>query len=99
MQVNKRAPEILEEAATTYRQRNEVYGDNYLKFGKIMDIMFPDTIYVDGADGWNRMGVFVQCLSKLTRYAENMGKGGHYDSALDLSVYAAMLAELTKEEK
>jgi hypothetical protein len=59
--------------------------------------MFPDTEIT--VDGFNRLGVFVQCLSKLTRYAENMNTGGHYDSALDLSVYAAMLAELTKEEK
>jgi hypothetical protein len=94
--MNKRAPEILEEAAATYRQRNAVYGDNYLKFGRIMKEMFSDTEIT--VDGFNRLGVFVQCLSKLTRYAENMEKGGHYDSALDLSVYAAMLAELTKEE-
>jgi hypothetical protein len=95
--MNKRAPEILEEAAATYRERNAVYGDNYLKFGRIMKEMFSDTEIT--VDGFNRLGVFVQCLSKLTRYAENMEKGGHYDSALDLSVYAAMLAELTKEEK
>jgi hypothetical protein len=95
--MNKRAPDILEEAADTYRQRNALYGDNYLRFGRIMKEMFPDTEIT--VDGFNRLGVFVQCLSKLTRYAENMNTGGHYDSALDLSVYAAMLAELTKEEK
>jgi hypothetical protein len=95
--MNKRAPEILEEAAKTYRERNALYGDNYLKFGRIMKEMFSDTEIT--VDGFNRLGVFVQCLSKLTRYAENMDKGGHFDSALDLSVYAAMLAELTKEEK
>lgn len=95
--MNKRAPEILEDAAKTYRERNALYGDNYLKFGRIMKEMFSDTEIT--VDGFNRLGVFVQCLSKLTRYAENMDKGGHYDSALDLSVYAAMLAELTKEEK
>ena len=95
--MNKRAPEILEDAAKTYRERNALYGDNYLKFGRIMKEMFSDTEIT--VDGFNRLGVFVQCLSKLTRYAENMNTGGHYDSALDLSVYAAMLAELTKEEK
>lgn len=95
--MNKRAPDILEEAADTYRQRNAVYGDNYLRFGRIMYEMFPDTELTP--DAFNRLGVFVQCLSKLTRYAENMKNGGHYDSALDLSVYAAMLAELTEEEK
>lgn len=95
--MSKRAPDILEEAAATYRQRNAVYGDNYLRFGNIMKEMFPDTEV--SAQGFNRLGVFVQCLSKLTRYAQNMDKGGHYDSALDLSVYAAMLAELTEEEK
>jgi hypothetical protein len=31
------------------------------------------------------------------RYGENLNKGGHQDSAHDLSVYAAMLEELTDD--
>lgn len=98
MQANKRAPEILEEGAATYRQRNAIYGDNYLKFGHVMAAMFPEGLVMRGADEFNKLGVFIQVLSKVTRYAEQLEKGGHYDSALDLCVYAAMLAELTKEQ-
>ena len=47
-------------------------------------------------DGFNRLGVFVQCISKVARYASSLPKGGHLDSAHDLMVYAAMLEEVTK---
>ena len=96
----KRAPEILEEGAATYRQRNAIYGDNYLKFGNVMAAMFPEGLAIYGKDEFNKLGVFIQVVSKVTRYAEQLGVGkhGHYDSALDLCVYAAMLAELTKEK-
>ena len=91
-----RAPEFLEEAAATYRQRSEVYGDTYLKFGPVMDALFPKGMVMVTADDFQRLGVFVQCVSKLARYAENITTGGHADSALDLITYAAMLRELTK---
>jgi hypothetical protein len=48
-----------------------------------------------GAD-WNRLGLFVQCVTKLTRYAQSLERGGHVDSAHDLSVYAAMLQSVTR---
>jgi hypothetical protein len=35
-------------------------------------------------------------LTKLQRYAESLGTGGHADSAHDAAVYSAMLEELTK---
>ena len=92
-----RAPDILELGAQTYRERNAVYGDNYLNFGKVMEAIFPEGMQVDGVEDFNRLGVFIQVISKITRYSEQLNKGGHYDSALDLCVYAAMLAELTKE--
>lgn len=92
------APELLEAAAATYRERNAVYGDNYKYFGIAMCGLFPQGVTLRTADDFNRMGVLVQCLSKLSRYAQNLERGGHIDSALDLTTYAAMLNELTARD-
>jgi|SRR5690606_25528748 len=93
------APEILRKGADTYEERNSLYGDSYKVYGAVMKAMFPDGLpdFATVAD-FNRLGVFSMIVSKIMRYASNIGNGGHFDSALDLSVYAAMLAELTEEE-
>lgn len=94
---NMNAADILDSAAQTYRERNKLYGDNYKHFGFAAAALFPDGLLVTSPEEWNRLGIFVQCLSKLSRVAGNLHAGGHLDSAHDLSVYAAMLQELTEE--
>lgn len=91
------AADNLERGAATYRERNALYGDNYKHFGMVMAGMFPEGLTLETPEDWNRLGVFVQAASKMTRYAQNFTRGGHADSAHDLSVYAAMLEELTDE--
>lgn len=90
---------MLEEAAETYRQRREMYGDNYKRFGRIMVELFPNGIELENIADHNRFGIFVQMVYKFTRYSENFLNGGHDDSLLDLSVYATMLRELDAESK
>lgn len=98
IETNRRAPDNLEAGAATFRERNATYGDNYLSFGVMMEGMFPDGLHIEAGDiaAFNRLGIFVQCASKLSRYAQNLSKGGHADSAHDLMVYAAMLEEVTQ---
>lgn len=93
-----RAPDLLAAGAETFRQRNAIYGDNYLSFGKTFSTLFPDGLQIGAGDedGFNRLGIFVQCISKMSRYAANFHAGGHEDSAHDSMVYSAMLQELTK---
>lgn len=93
----KTVPELLREAAQTYEQRNKIYGNNYKEFGNVMKAIFPKGLAIITVEEWNRLGIYVQLVSKLTRYAANFEKGGHADSAHDSSVYAAMLEELTKK--
>jgi len=93
----KTVPEMLREAAQTYEERNALYGDNYKRFGPIMTALFPDGLTLKGPDDFNRIGIFVQMMAKMTRYGAQWSKGGHDDSALDLSVYANMLRELDSE--
>lgn len=94
-----RAPAaMLQQSAETFKQRSEVYGDNYKRFGKVMEALFDDKqINILMPEEWNRFGILVQIVSKLTRYCENFTKGGHDDSLNDISVYAAMLRSLDKE--
>ena len=93
----KTVPEMLRDAAKIYEERNKMYGDNYKQFGRIMNAMFPRGILLHTPDEHNRFGIFVQMLSKMTRYSENFKKGGHKDSLDDLAVYTMMLQELDAE--
>lgn len=92
-------PDMLRQSAQTYEERNQLYGDNYKRFGPVMALLFPKGIELMSDDDHNRFGVFVQIVSKLTRYAENFRVGGHDDSLLDMTVYATMLRELDMESK
>lgn len=95
----ERAPDLLAAAAETFRERNALYGDNYLLFGEVMAAFFPQGLPpLRSIEDFNRLGIFVQCAHKLSRYAAQFGNGGHQDSAHDLVVYAAMLEEVTQNE-
>jgi hypothetical protein len=95
--MKKSVPTILTEAAKTYEERNKIYGDTYKNFGGAMAAAFPNGLVVKTADDWNRIGLLVQIMGKVTRYAAQFENGGHLDSAHDACVYAAMLEELTVE--
>lgn len=95
----KAVPEMLREAAATYEERNKLYGDNYKTFGVVMASMFPLGVSLGSVDEFNRFGLLVQVVAKLTRYAHNFERGGHDDSLLDLAVYSQMLRELDEEAR
>lgn len=90
----KTVPEMLREAAATYEERNKLYRDNYLHFGIVMRGFFHRSVTLETVEDFNRMGVLVQVVSKISRYCENFEKGGHDDSLLDMAVYSQMLREL-----
>jgi len=92
-------PEELLKKAEIYKQRNKIYGDNYKRFGPILKLLFPDGIELKTNDDFNRFGILVQVLAKVTRYCQNFEKGGHDDSLDDLAVYSMMLKELDSEFK
>lgn len=89
----------LRKAADIYDERNALYGDNYKRFGHIMVVLFPDGITLKTPDDWNRFGVYVQKMAKVTRYAAQWNNGGHEDSLDDDAVYSQMLQELDWEIK
>jgi hypothetical protein len=95
----KNVPEMLRESAQTYEDRNKLYGDNYKRFGSMMNALFPKGLTITTPESWNQIGILVQIVSKISRYCENFAKGGHDDSLLDMAVYATMLRELDAFEK
>lgn len=97
----KTANKFMEEGASTFAERGKVYGNNYLAFGQVMLALFPAGMKVETEKDWNRLGIFVQIMSKITRYCENWENGGHPDSIHDAMVYAAMMSsvdELTDDD-
>jgi len=90
----KRADEILSAAADLFASRGKVYGENYLVFGQVMVSLFPDGLVLSDEKSWDRIGIFVQIMAKLTRYCNNWGEGGHQDSIRDTVVYSAMMESI-----
>lgn len=87
-------PEALAKLALLYKQRNELYGDNYKNFGKLMVAFFPKGVQLLTEEDHSRFALFVHLATKMSRYAEMFSKGGHADSLDDITVYSQMLREL-----
>lgn len=97
--MTKTVPEMLRQAAGVYEERNALYKDNYKRFGHVMAALFPEGFSLRTADEWNRLGLMVQSVAKLTRAGAQWNDGGHDDSLLDLSVYAQMWREVEAEAR
>lgn len=97
--LEKHPARLLAAAAMTFEQRSKVYGDNYIRFPHALLALFPNHTIpeISNAADASRLQLLIQILNKLTRYAENLTKGGHKDSAHDIIVYAAMLESETNE--
>lgn len=89
----KTVPEALADLGKLYRERNVLYKDNYLQFGHMMVALFPNGVKLSTPEDHNRFALFVHIATKLTRYANQIGSGGHIDSLDDITVYAQMLQE------
>lgn len=88
--------DVLAEAARLFESRNAIYGDGYLRFGAIAASLFPNGVTVSSAHDWTRLHLVMLEIIKMARYAECFNDGGHEDSPLDLSVYAAMLLSIDR---
>ena len=82
----------LIDSAALFKERNEQYGDNYLTMGDVLFNVFPQKLEVRTSGEMQRLFTIVMLTMKLTRYAQNINKGGHQDSLDDMAVYALMAA-------
>ena len=81
-------PEILEGMAATFRERNEVYKDNYKVCADVMAALFPEGVPPDIAHSYE-FGLMYMVIGKLTRFVASDLK--HADSAHDMAIYAALI--------
>jgi len=88
-----KADDRLIKLGDLFKQRNALYGDNYLRFGKVFKTLFPEPLVLESEDDFGRFALFVQIVHKVTRYAQQAAVG-HEDSLDDMAVYAQMLAEV-----
>ena len=93
----KTVPEMLASLGDLYKKRNKLFRNNYKHFGKVMLGMFPNGLTLKTEADFNRLGIFVQLASKMTRYGQQFADGGHTDSLDDIAVYAQMLQEFDRE--
>ena len=84
--------QILKDMAKMFKERQKVYGDNWLMIGHVLEQMFPNGLVLNTADDFNRFHLFLMAQVKLTRLANT--KINHQDSARDAGVYSAMLESL-----
>ena len=90
---------IIEKAIKTHKDRDEEYGKSYVKFGKIIDSIFPDGLTIKGWKQWAKFGLFFMTVSKISRNAESFlaHKKFHIDSTHDAGVYSFLLEEVETE--
>ena len=88
----------MEGMAATFRERNKVYGNNYLNVGNVMNALFPAGVQLSNEEDFALWHLFELIVVKLTRFANS--NLTHQDSIHDVGVYAAMIESIvmTKEE-
>lgn len=88
---------ILEEMAATFKERGAIYGDNWKRIGKVMFELFGgEPFNPKTPEDYLRLNLLELIVMKVTRLAAT--DIAHYDSALDIGVYSAMLASLIKPD-
>jgi hypothetical protein len=93
------AADKLEAMAATFRERNAVYGDNFVRLGNAMHALFPNGLTIASPEDWTRLYFFTLQIVKASRYATNFTKGGHADSVHDAAVYAALLEAFDEQQR
>lgn len=90
-------PEMFEEMAQTFRDRNKVYGDNWRMVGRLMAVMFPEGVTLRTHADYDVWHLFELQIVKLSRFA--ISKLTHQDSIHDMTVYGAMISAILKERE
>lgn len=90
----KTVEEILLDGADTYRKRHKIYGDNYKKTTKILQVLWPNGAPKETVET-DEFNLFMLVLIKLSRFANS--NLTHEDSIHDCMVYCAMIGSSLNE--
>ncbi len=100
---SSRVAEILHEMAELYDFKHKKYGNNYKEFEDVMIGLLPGESYSSFQGQWNRLGVFTNIITKISRFSKHFKQNGDQDVKVeclkDLIVYSAMLLELEEPQK
>lgn len=95
LKAKREVADILNEMACTFRERNEVYQDNYKRVPELVKVLFPCGVPPSllTTDHWH---LFELKLVKLTRFAAS--NLTHIDSIHDDAIYSAMIESILSED-
>ena len=85
------AAEILRDAAKTFEERNQTYGENYRKVGAIWKILYPEGVRLETEYDHLVYHLFDWAIGKITRASAGPFPITHVDSIHDAVVYLAMV--------
>ncbi len=95
----KTPDQILKEAGEFFKERNDEYGDAWLRHGDIMHANFPDGITLKTEKDFFLYHCLVMDVVKTTRICNAMAGGkDHPDSWKDKMVYSAMAKSQIMED-
>jgi hypothetical protein len=86
--------ERLEKLAIHFREKNNLYGAQYKRFGKLMMLLLGP-IKIETEDEYNRIMTIFNIVTKIDRYCFGF-KAHHSDSLDDLAIYSQILQELSE---
>jgi hypothetical protein len=87
-------PDEIAKLAELHRAKQNEYGETEVYAGEVLAGLFPSGLNISTRIGFARLALFLHCVNKILRYANNFEAGGHSDSLLDLALYAMMLREI-----
>lgn len=90
------AEKSFSEKLAIIEERNKTYGSNFDVQGNVMSAIFPNGLELKTESDWKRIGVFMNIIGKITRYANTFSEGGHKDSLVDTCNYCTILEFLDK---
>lgn len=94
--------DIFLRASELHKQKSsrDNYNGNEVRFGEVMDALYPNGLTIKGREDWIKYGIFHMVVSKALRLSNTIFKPEteesaekRIDNAMDSVVYSAMLAK------
>ena len=89
------AGDLMAAMASTFKERNAVYGNNAEVVGRVMAALFPNGVKLKTPKDFELWHLLELVIVKLTRFTQS--ELTHEDSIHDLAIYAAMVELLVKD--
>lgn len=93
------AENIQKEQMQILKQRNSEYGQAYKKVGEIMQILFPNGIFIFEKEQQQYFDLFKQVVGKLARFSHQFPNEIHRDSLIDAGNYITLLLGAIEQQQ